>query len=183
MTAAGAGALLLQDILGVVLLAAGGAKISDLAAFSGTFRGLPGLTAHRRLSLLAAGLVVALELAIGMLLLLDFYRREVGIASLGLTCGFVLVTVVALISGSRLECRCFGSLARSSFDREALVRSLALAAIAASLVAIDHAGRTPAAPSTVMRSLLLASGAMFSAACAVAAMAISTLAQQRQTRR
>ena len=164
-----------RGILAVVLLASAGAKLGDLASFGGTLRALG---VPERQGRPAAVLVAIVEAALGFALLTGTAVRAVDAAVLVLTTGFAAVTVYAVRTRPGLRCRCFGALTESRFGRYALVRTLALAALAAAVLAADGRVDLPSAPGGAGAAFTLAGGTLFALACAQAARTLD-LVQRR----
>ena len=165
-----------RGILAVVLLASGGAKLGDLASFGGTLRALGVPERHGR----PAGVLVAtVEAMLGFALLTGTAVRAVDAAVFVLMIGFAAVTVYAVRTRPGLRCRCFGALTESRFGRYALVRTLALVALAAAVVAADGRVDLPSAPGRAGAAFTLAGGALFALACAQAARTLDLVQRRR----
>ncbi|HYZ77716.1 MAG TPA: MauE/DoxX family redox-associated membrane protein [Gaiellaceae bacterium] len=165
-----------RGILAVVLLASGGAKLGDLTSFAGTLRALG---APERQARPFGALVATVEAALGFALLTGAAVRAVDVAVLALTTGFAAVTVYAVRTRPGLRCRCFGALTESRFGRYALVRTLALVALAAVVVAADGRVDLPSAPGGAGAAFTLAGGALFAIACAQAARTLDLVQRRR----
>ena len=94
--------------------------------------------------------------------------------------GFAAVTVYAVRTRPGLRCRCFGALTESRFGPYALVRTLALVALAAVVVvAADGRVDLPSAPGGTGAAFTLAGGALFALACAQAARTLDLVQRRR----
>lgn len=117
--------------LAVLLLVAGGAKLSDLDGFT-TAVALFAPTRGPRPLLRAAATALALaELALGAASLAAPAWRWVNLAVLALGCGFVAISALGYARHRDRTCRCFGALSRRRFDLAGLIRAAVIAAAAA----------------------------------------------------
>jgi hypothetical protein len=115
--------------LAVLLLVAGGAKLSDLPGFGTAVRlFLPARAI--RLAAPAAIAIAAAELAAGALSLCWPALGWVNIAILVLALAFAIVAVTGYIRHRGQQCRCFGALSRRGFGRREVGQALAIAAVA-----------------------------------------------------
>jgi hypothetical protein len=154
-----------------VLVASGAAKLADLHTFRATLVGL-GLT---RGAGPAAWLLATLELGIGVASLSSAWPTATDALVLGLTLAFAGTAAVAAKRAPGLRCRCFGALSDSQFGRKALVRSVALAALAAAVLAAGLAHEAKGDWSAVWVVALLATAALFALASGQAARALGTV--------
>jgi hypothetical protein len=114
--------------IAVLLVAAGGAKLADLAGFAATVRlFLPAMTAQRVPQALAA-IIAGLELVVGAASLSSPLAGWLNLAVLVMCCGFVAVSAVGYRRYPGRACRCFGALSGRSFNRATVVRAALLAA-------------------------------------------------------
>ena len=112
-------ALAAKCMLAVMLLAAGGAKLADLAGFAASVRRftsprIPGSVARW----------LAISIAVGEILLGGGSLASPGDGwlnplVLALTCGFLAVSVVGFAFHRGQPCRCFGALSRRTFEASA----------------------------------------------------------------
>lgn len=138
-----------KAVIAVLLVAAGGAKLADLAGFTGSVR----LFAPRRASarlLRATALSISLgEIGAGAASLSSPQVRWLNLVAAGFCCGFAAVWVAGYAWHRDRPCRCFGALSRRSFNLAGIGRTMVLALGAAvatvpvrqSLVAVTPAGR------------------------------------------
>jgi hypothetical protein len=168
-----------KSALAVMLLAAGGAKLADLDAFAGTVR----LFIPRRIPSqiredMAVGVALA-ELLIGALSLAIPTIRWLNPVVFALGCIFVAVSGIGYAFHRGRSCRCFGGLSRRKFDVPGIIRSVAIAALAA--VAMLNVRPLAIHIDTAARILLLAAAALLAAASftAAKALAVSRDAQPR----
>jgi uncharacterized membrane protein YphA (DoxX/SURF4 family) len=157
-----------RDLVAVVLVASGAAKLADVRNFQGT---LVGLGVHRGTAA-AAWLVGGLELAVGVVSLTSLWPRVTDGVVLALTLVFAAVAAVAARRSPGLRCRCFGALSNSQFGRKALLRSLVLAAVAAAVLAGELVDGTAANRSALPLAALVAAAGVFALAAAQAARTI-----------
>ncbi|HEX9065285.1 MAG TPA: MauE/DoxX family redox-associated membrane protein [Streptosporangiaceae bacterium] len=131
-------ALACRAAVAVLLVAAGGAKLADLAGFAATVRQFwparmwPG--AARRV----AAAIAAAELALGAASLAWPRARWAGLGVLALSAGFVIVAVAGYRWHRGRPCRCFGALSNREFSLAGIGRA-GLVALAAA-VALAPAG-------------------------------------------
>ncbi len=179
VTGAGLETLVLggKAAIAVLLLAAGGAKLADLAGFTASVRLFvpapdAAAWAHRVPRALAAG-IVAVELAVGAASLAVPQARWLNSIVLAVCVGFVAVSGVGYDRHRGRPCRCFGALSHRGFSAAGLLRAMALLLVAAVLVE----ARVPAAAIDLRlggRLGLLAGGALIAAIAYTAAMAAAT---------
>jgi hypothetical protein len=117
--------------LAVLLLVAGGAKLSDLDGFSTAVALFAPPRTPRRLLRAVAVALAGAELAAGAASLAAPSWRWVNLAVLVLSCGFVAVSALGYARHRDRTCRCFGALSRRRFDLGALLRAGVIAAVAA----------------------------------------------------
>jgi hypothetical protein len=115
-----------KTLLAVLLLAAGGAKLADLAGFAATVR----LFVPAAPRAIAAG-VVAGEIAAGAASLCSPQAAWLNLVVLAIGIGFVAVSVAGYIWHPGRTCRCFGALSKRSFSLGGIARSAVIAAAAA----------------------------------------------------
>ncbi|MGN6792683.1 MAG: MauE/DoxX family redox-associated membrane protein [Streptosporangiaceae bacterium] len=157
-----------KDAIAVLLVAAGGAKLADLAGFAATVRlFLPARTAptvRRAVAMIIAGA----EVVVGAASLSSPLAGWLNLAVLALCCVFVVASAVGYRRHPGRACRCFGALSGRSFDLAGVARGVLLA-IGAALAA------RPVSPSLLQTGTLgrlgLAAGAAFIAWCAYTAAA------------
>jgi hypothetical protein len=155
--------------IAVLLLAAGGAKLADLAGFSATVRLFVPVPA---LSSAAAAVIAAGEVATGAASLSMPAVGWINLAVLVVCCGFLAVWIVGYARHAGRPCRCFGALSRRGFTAAGIGRAAGL--LAAAAVATASVPPTAVQLSVVTRLGLLAGGALvagaaFSAAAAAGA--------------
>jgi hypothetical protein len=151
--------------IAVLLLAAGGAKLADLAGFAATVRLFVPGPARALAAVIAAGEVAAGAASLSM--------PAVGWlnpAVLVICCCFLVVWAVGYVRHAGRPCRCFGALSRRGFTVAGIGRGAGLALMAAAAtVSVPEAAIQL---SLLTRLGLLAGGALvamaaFSAAAAV----------------
>ena len=124
-------ALACKVAIAVLLVAAGGAKLADLAGFAATVRlFLPARTTPRQRLAVAVVIAVA-EVVIGAASLSSPLVGGLNLAVLALCCGFVGVSAVGYRRHPGRTCRCFGALAGRSFNLAGIARAVLAAACAA----------------------------------------------------
>lgn len=164
--------------LAVMLIVAGGAKLSDLASFTATVRlFVPRRRAYRSVVRATTLGIVLAELLLGVASLSFPAQTWINASIFGVTCGFVVVSAYGFAFHRGRSCTCFGALSGRRFDRAGIVRSTAIAAIGAlTLLAV-----TPGAVDVglALRLLLLAAALLLSLVSMTAARA---LALSRTTR-
>jgi hypothetical protein len=161
-----------KAVVAVLLVAAGGAKLADLAGFAASVRlFLPGPAALRPDSTVAAGIAGG-EITVGAASLCSPGASWLNLVVLAVCCGFVAVSAAGYRWHRGRSCRCFGALSRRRFNLAGLGRSAAIAlgagvatvpvrAVAIQLGPADRIG--------LLAGALLIAGAAFSAAAAVGA--------------
>ncbi len=107
-----------------------------------------------------------------MVSLTSAWPRATDVAVVVLTLAFAGVAGFAMRRTPSLRCRCFGALSNARFGRGALVRSLALAAIAVAVLLANLHRNTQAAWSALPLVVLLSSVLAFAVATGQAARAI-----------
>lgn len=160
-----------RAVVAAVLVASGAAKLADLHTFRATLVGL-GLA---RGAGPAAWLVATLELAIGVASLSSASPTATDVLVLGLALVFAGTAAVAAKRAPGLRCRCFGALSDSQFGRKALVRSVALATLAAVVLAAGLVHEAKADWSAPWVAMLLATAVLFALASGQAARALGTV--------
>jgi hypothetical protein len=160
-------ALAAKSLVAVMLLVAGGAKLADVASFAMAVRLFVSFRVPRPvLRWIAIGVALA-ELALGAGSLSWPAAGWLNPVVFAMACGFVAVSIAGYVFHRGLSCRCFGALSRRKFDAMGVLRSMAIAAVAAAsmsgvapgLVDVDVAGRV----------LLLAAGVLVALAAFTAA--------------
>lgn len=120
-----------KSVVAVMLLAAGGAKLADLASFAVTVRlFLPRGVPRRVRGGAAVGIAVA-EVVIGGASLSFPAVRWLNLVVFAAAGVFVLVSVAGFVFYRGQSCRCFGALSQRKFDAAGIVRSLGIATLAA----------------------------------------------------
>ena len=118
--------LLLRLVLGVLLLLAGAAKLTDRSAFYqavADYDVLPGWLERP-----FAALVPLVEVTLGGLLLAGLGTRAAAALATPLFLSFGVAIAVNVVRGRNFDCHCFGSAQRDRIGWAALVRSMALVA-------------------------------------------------------
>jgi hypothetical protein len=164
-----------KALLAAMLIVAGGAKLADLASFTSVIRLF--LTFHipRRIAFWIAGGVAIAELALGLASVSSPAVDSANVLVFALACAFSLTSIMGYVFHRGQSCRCFGALSARQFDVMGVLRSIAIAGVAAfamadtnsSLVRVGLAGRF----------LLLLGGAVLAVAAFTAA---RSLAQGRK---
>lgn len=142
--------------LAVMLLVAGGAKLSDVRGASATVRLFLPTRAPRGLIGPTVYAIVVLELALGLASLSLPAERWPNVVMIALACGFVVVSIYGFAFHRGRSCSCFGALSRRRFDGAAILRSLVISA--AALVALGHVPAGEVNLSFVQHVLVLAVG-------------------------
>ncbi|HEX6930587.1 MAG TPA: MauE/DoxX family redox-associated membrane protein, partial [Streptosporangiaceae bacterium] len=125
-------ALACKAAIAVLLVAAGAAKLADLAGFVGAARlFLPARTNQAPVRAVAAGIALT-EIAAGAWSLSSPQTRWLNLAVLALCCGFVAVSAIGYVRHPGRACRCFGALTGRAFTRAAIGRATARKARASS---------------------------------------------------
>ena len=130
-----AAALASKAAIAVLLVAAGVAKLADLAGFAGTVRLFLPARTNQAVVRAAAAVIGVTEAAIGTASLSSPLARWLNLAALALCCGFVAVSATGYLRHPGRACRCFGALTRRSFTLAAIGRTV-LIAIAAGFAAV-----------------------------------------------
>jgi hypothetical protein len=160
--------------LAVLLLAAGGAKLADLAGFGASIRLFVPRRASARAQALvpaAAGAIVTAELGAGSISLCWPSAAWVNFAVLALACGFTVVAVVGYAKYRGRPCRCFGALTRRSFSMRSLLQSVVV--LAAAVLATRPAGQVEMTLGLTAHVLLLAAAGLMTLAAYTAARALA----------
>lgn len=171
-------ALVAKAAIAVILLAAGGAKLADVAGFAAAIRlFVPARAVARRPAALPAAAIsiAAAELAAGGVSLCWPALRWVNLAVLTLACAFAAVAGLGYARHRGRPCHCFGALTRRGFSRRTLLQALVIVAAAALACQRVH----PAAQLQLgagMHVLLLAAAGLMAAAARSAAKALATTA-------
>jgi Methylamine utilisation protein MauE len=125
-----AAALASKATIAVLLVAAGAAKLADLAGFGGAVRlFLPARTSRTVVRAVAAAIAVT-EIGIGAASLSSPLARWLNLAALALCCGFVAVSAIGYLRHPGRACRCFGALTKHSFSLAAIGRAALIATTA-----------------------------------------------------
>jgi len=157
-----------KSSLAVLLLAAGGAKVADLAGFAATAAlFVPGRLP--RAPAISAAVIAAGEVVTGAASLSFPAARWLNLVVLAVCCCFLVVWTVGYVRHADRPCRCFGALSRRGFTRAGIGRAagLTLAAIAATA----GVPRVAVQLSVVTRFGLLAGGVLVAVAAFSAAAA------------
>jgi hypothetical protein len=160
--------------LAVLLLAAGGAKLADLAGFGASIRLFVPRRASARAQALvpaAAGGIVTAELGAGSISLCWPSAAWVNFAVLALACGFTVVAGVGYAKYRGRPCRCFGALTRRSFSMRSLLQSVVV--LAAAVLATRPAGQVEMTLGLTAHVLLLAAAGLMTLAAYTAARALA----------
>lgn len=162
--------------LAVLLLAAGGAKLADLAGFAATVRlFVPGrLPRAPAVSSVLAAAIAAGEVVAGAASLSMPAAGWINPVVLVICCCFAAVWTVGYVRHAGRPCRCFGALSRRGFTMAGIGRAAGLTLAAAAATA--SVPQVSIELSLLTRLGLLAGGALvamaaFSAAAAAAAAA------------
>jgi hypothetical protein len=120
-----------KSLLAVMLVIAGGAKLADLAGFAATTRlFMPWRVPRAVIRGCALGIALA-ELGLGAASLSSPSVGWLNPVIFTLACGFVGVSAVGYAFYRGRSCRCFGALSQRKFDVVGILRSVAIAAVAA----------------------------------------------------
>ena len=171
----------LRASLAVVLLASGSSKLADLDAFTETVQKLFGPRPSVVLARGAGAAVCLGEILLGLLSLVGVVPGLID-ALIFTTFGLLaLVGAFAVLRRPELDCRCFGSLARTGLGKRSLTRAAILAASAAIVVltAPRSVGSWPWLP----RLMIGSSAALFSVLVAQAAGSVGLVTRTLEERR
>jgi len=116
---------LCRAVLGGVFIWASVSKIADPAAFAQSIVNYKIVTAPVWVNL-AAVILPWVELAAGILLILNVWSRGAWVILAGLTLVFAVLIATTMIRGIDIACGCFGSSETSRVGLGLLVRDLAL---------------------------------------------------------
>lgn len=134
--------LFTKSTVAVLLVVAGAAKLSDPGSFALTVRlFIPFRLSWRTFQASAFSIAVS-EFALGTASLSFPEAHWLNIAIFALTWAFIIASVFGFAFHRGRPCHCFGALSRRTFDTLSIIRSMAIAAVAAVAVA------TPAGAST-----------------------------------
>jgi uncharacterized membrane protein YphA (DoxX/SURF4 family) len=155
-----------RAVVAVTLVASGSAKLGDLSSFADTVRGVGVPRRYAR----GLGTAVALvETALGVLALAGAWVHAVDAAILALLVVFGAITAYAWRTRPDLRCRCFGALSDSRFGRRTLLRTIALATVAALVAAGEQSDLPRYGGSSSARALTVAAALSLALVCAQAA--------------
>lgn len=138
-------ALAAKSLIAVMLLVAGGAKLADPASFAAAVRLFVSFRVPRLIiPSIAVGVALA-EIALGVASLSWPAVGWLNPVVFALVCGFVAVSGAGYVFHRGMSCRCFGALSRRKFDAMGVLRSIAIAAVAAAALrmvppALVHVG-------------------------------------------
>jgi hypothetical protein len=164
--------------IAVLLLAAGGAKLADLAGFAAAIRLFVPARAAARLPQAPRAVAIAIaaaELIAGAVSLCWPAVGWINLAVLALACGFAAVAGLGYARHRGRPCQCFGALTRRGFSARTLVQALVIVATAA--LACHRV--EPAAQLKLdvgMHVLLLAAAGLMAGAARTAAKALAETA-------
>jgi len=111
----------LAYFLGVVFLVAGGSKVFTFASFVTAVRAY-GIFPRDWVPFLA-GILIAVEIALGVLFFLPRYQGLAGGISSVLLAGFIALAVYARILGLEVDCGCFRFMSNQAASVEHLVQN------------------------------------------------------------
>lgn len=152
-----------------LLIAAGGAKLSDPASFASTVRlFIPLRVGWPLLSAIAVGISLG-ELAVGLASLTLPAIAALDVLVFAIACAFVAVSALGYTFHRGRSCRCFGALSQRKFDAAGVLRSAVIAGIAA--VALAHVGAAALQLDAAARVLLFAAAGLLAVAAFTAARA------------
>jgi uncharacterized membrane protein YphA (DoxX/SURF4 family) len=147
--------LILRVSIGAVVLWAGVDKLLDRRRFERglvRYRLLPG-----RLVSLVASALISVELALGVLLLVDFAPEPVAFATTALFLVFASAIAIDLARGIRIPCQCFGSSETELLSWASLLRATLLAG-GTILLSVVASVPMPQSAGTIAPSLTIAAG-------------------------
>jgi hypothetical protein len=136
------GPLVARDVLALVLLWAAAGKLRDLRGFVAASRDLLPERLHGAIPC-GARLLPALEVSIGVLLLVDPLALAASAATCALLAAFAFVLVRARARGVVTACACFGTRARTPIDILSIVRTGLLLVLGLALVAVELGMASP----------------------------------------
>jgi uncharacterized membrane protein YphA (DoxX/SURF4 family) len=148
----------LRSTIGAVALWAALEKLRDPEAFTRgvrRYRLIP-----QRFAPLVASTVIATELVIGTLLVLDRWPLFAAGAAAGLFALFSGAIVVNLLRGNRVPCECFGSSERESLSWASAARALLLLVVATGLMWLTTVRPGPPTLAMIPPSLTITAGAV-----------------------
>jgi hypothetical protein len=160
--------------LAVVLLAAGGAKLADLAGFASAVRMFvpsraPLVLADR--AIVGAAVIAAAELAAGAVSLCWPGLNWANLVVLGLAGGFTAVAAVGYSRHRGRPCRCFGALTRREFSVRSLIQAMLMTCAAVLATRPVQPGELNLGLTAHL--LLLAAAGLLAAAAGTAARALT----------
>jgi uncharacterized membrane protein YphA (DoxX/SURF4 family) len=167
--------LAIRDVLALVFISGGSAKLANLTEFQTVLArlGLP-----KRLKPIALA-VIAVEILMALAIISGWWWRFTNFAVLTVAIGFVLVSLWAYHRSAETTCRCFGALSASRFDRRAIARTSALATLA--LVVALAPMPDDARPRLLWGAGLVLALVTFGIVCFEAARAMEILQRRRAT--
>ena len=164
---------MLQILLGLMLVGAGAAKLTDLKGFAST---LAGLGLGGRWARGGAKVVAGSELGIGLLSVTGIAARAVGVLVFALMLAFLVVSSSAARWRPQVRCRCFGGLSDSRFGSRSVILSLALVLASGLVVLLGHTESADYGLTNTLLLLVLA--AAFATGCAAAANALEVMRRE-----
>jgi hypothetical protein len=164
--------LFMRACVGLVLVAAGAAKLSDRQEFQRT---LNSLTRAVVPGVIALAIPTA-EILLGLLLLNQVVATALMIAVLTLTGGFLILSFVMARSEAQPSCRCFGELGNGRFGWRTVVRNAVL--FAATVIVASHDAASVERPASTWRILCSLTVLLFALAVAQASKALSLKAEE-----
>lgn len=168
---------LIRAFLGVVLLAAGGAKLADTRTFAATLAnlGVPARPTSLR-GILALAIPLG-EILLGLAVACQRLPLLADAAALVLFAAFTGVIIEVLRAKPGVACRCFGSLSDSQFGWAGAVRGVLLTCLAALMLLADLAGVTDKSTVSGLTAILIVLGyLLFAYAAAQAARTLAAFA-------
>jgi uncharacterized membrane protein YphA (DoxX/SURF4 family) len=150
--------LVVRFAIALVLVTAAGAKIASFRSFVrgiDAYRLLP-----RRLLRPAAAAVVGTEAVVGLLLLAGWLDRIAFAVAASLFCVFLVVMALALASGRRVACHCFGA-SSEPVSRASIARTALLACCSAAASALGGTYGADVTGSDRLAALSIAAGIVF----------------------
>jgi uncharacterized membrane protein YphA (DoxX/SURF4 family) len=178
-------ALVARLVLAAVLLAAGVGKARSLRRFSRSVRGvadMAGLRVERPTAVVLAATVLTLELGVAVLLASGFAPAVAAGGGFALATSFAGVSILAIATGRRVQCNCFGRSA-AILGPDTLLRAVLLlvpVGIVGAAAAGGTASRWPTSATEWVSSLGLALGALLLLVWASQALLIGRLVRDRR---
>ncbi len=117
----------LRVLLGLIFLASGISKLSDIPSFVLVVKEFGFVS--EAISRLIASAVPVIEIGCGVLLLAGLWVKASSAVIMGLLMMFIAVVIPQIAVGNEIDCGCFGPLSHGKVDTMLLVRDVILLAL------------------------------------------------------